>query len=341
MFRRFSVMFTAAVVITLMAAAAPLTAQSDPTVIADGLTNPRHLIYDTDGTLYIVEAGTGGEVEVEGPFGNPVGTGGTGQVLAVPPGGEPSPLIVNLSSMENGIRGPMAILPATDAFWLALGEGPLSSPFTMATVALSRDTLRVQTYVDIYAHEAAENPDGDVIASNPADLALADDGTLFIADAACNCVLTWTEMDGLQTFAAWSIDDNPVPTSLAFSPEGDVYVGFLTGFPFPSEAARIERWSRDGELVETFTGLTTVVDLLVDEAGTLYAVEMTSGFGDSGFIPESGRVVAVSADGLTPVAEGLNMPYGLAQAPDGTLVVAVNAAFSAPGSGQVIALPGS
>ena len=77
---------------------------------------------------------------------------------------------------------------------------------------------------------------------------------------------------------------------------------------------------------------------MVTEDGTVYAVQMADSFGDQGFNPESGSVVTVSADGIEPVAEGLNFPYGLAQSPDGGLVLSVNAAFGEPGSGMVIPL---
>ena len=131
-----------------------------------------------------------------------------------------------------------------------------------------------------------------------------------------------------------------MPTSIDFGPDGDLYVGFLSGFPFATEGSRIERWSPDGELVEGYEGLTLVTDVLVDDDGVIYAVEHAAGFGDRGFIPDSGRVVTVSPDsGITPLLEGLRTPYGLAQAPDGRLVVSV-ASADATGTGMVIAVEG-
>jgi hypothetical protein len=145
---------------------------------------------------------------------------------------------------------------------------------------------------------------------------------------------------GLLPFATWDIDDNPVPTSLDFGPDGDLYVGFLSGFPFAAEGSRIERWSPNGELVETYEGLTLVTDVLVDDEGVIYAVEHAAGFGDRGFIPDSGRVVIVTpGSGITPVLEGLRTPYGLAQGPAGRLVVSV-ATADASGTGMVIAVEG-
>ena len=43
---------------------------------------------------------------------------------------------------------------------------------------------------------------------------------------------------------------------------------------------------------------------------------------------------------IDPLMEGLRTPYGLAQAPDGSLVVSVVSAFDASGSGMVIAVEG-
>ena len=127
-------------------------------------------------------------------------------------------------------------------------------------------------------------------------------------------------------------DDNPVPTAVDVGPDGDVYVGFLTGFPWPENGARIERWS-DGELVQTYEGLTAITGLLVTDDGTLYASEF--GVFDQGWGP--GRVVMVSDDGITPVLEDLTQPFGLAQAPDGTIAVAVGS--TGADDGMIIAIP--
>ncbi len=167
---------------------------------------------------------------------------------------------------------------------------------------------------------------------------MSADGTLFIVDSGCNCLWTWTPDASLNLFKSWDIEDNPVPTGVDFGPDGDIYISFLTGFPFPVEGSRIERWSPDGELVQTYSGLTLLTDVLVDDSGTIYAVELAAGLGERGFIPDSGRVVMVSEDGIAPVMEELRAPYGLAEAPDGSLVVSVVTAFDASGAGMVIAV---
>jgi hypothetical protein len=166
---------------------------------------------------------------------------------------------------------------------------------------------------------------------------------VYIIDASANALLTWTEADGVSVAQIWEPDatgaePQSVPTSVVVTEEGDIYVGFLSGFPFPVGAARIEHW-RDGELVYTFDNLTLVTDIALGADGTLYAVQMASGLGDQGFTPESGSVIAVSQEGVTPVVEGLNYPYGLAQDADGNWYVSINTSFVGPESGAVVQIP--
>jgi sugar lactone lactonase YvrE len=328
---------------TFMAGIIALPAAAQDETLATGLNNPRHVTYEADGTLYIAEAGSGGDAEAEGTFGT-VQVGQTAQITMVAPDGTASVLIPNLLSQDLGfsdIRGAHALYPTEDSYWLVLGEGPEVPPFEGALVSsvveLDRATLETKQVIDTLAHEVAENPDGGVTASNPIDIAIADDGTLYIADASANSVLSWTETAGLQTFAAWpEATDNPVPTTIAVGTDGSIYIGFLTGYPFPAGGARIERWNPDGTLAETYTGLTLVTDMVVDESGMIYAVEMATGVGDAGYIPNSGRIVAVTEEGLSLVRGELNFPYGLALAPDGRMTVTTNSAMSAAASGEII-----
>jgi len=323
-----------------------------PSAIASGLNNPRHIFFGSDGTLYIAEAGQGGDIEAQGPFG-PVKAGQTAQISAVASDGTQSVVVPNLVSMDGGfgqIEGPTSILVTDDSYWITLGMGtqePIADgALTMAVVQIDKASGEIKQNIDMSAFELENNPDSSQEkVSNPADLALGADGTLYIADASGNTVLTWTADTGLQLFASWPVTDSPedpqsVPTSLAIGPDGDVYVGFLSGFPFPYKGARIERLAPDGTLKETYSDLTLVTDILVTADGTLYAVELANGFGDAGYNANTGRVVKVVKGDIGVVLDGLNYPYGIAQDNDGNLFVTVDSAFLSPDSGKVIPVGG-
>lgn len=325
--------FVVAIVVLSMLLVAGAALAQDSEVVIDGLLNPRNMSYDADGNLYIAEAGAAGEQMTSSadPF------GASARITQVAPDGSSSVVVRGLTSYRAGDPlGAHAVQAVDGSLWVLLGEtSDFTIPFTHALIELNADTGRVQTFVDLLTVELTEDPDGNPNEqSNPTDFAVAADGTVLIANAGCNCLMSWNPANGVQVAAVWPFDgDNPVPTTVEIGPDGDIYVGFLTGFPFPQEGSRIERWS-GGELVETYTGLTAVTGMLVTDDGSIYAVEY--GVFENGWGP--GRVVRVDANGVQPVLEGLSQPYGIAQAPDGSIVVSVKSYEGADG-GAVIRVP--
>lgn len=314
-------------------------AQDEGTVIADGLNSPRGLFYDSEGVLYIAEAGMAGDIPAETDSGT-IMSGATSRILTVDDDGDIEALVNALPSTVyfQDYVGAHDVYVSEDMIWVLTGLGPLSLPHNMALIGLDRENLRVMEFVDLYNFEDENNPDNDEVASNPTGFAVAEDGTIYIIDASGNSLLRWTSEGGVELVHVW--EDLPVPTAVDIDGEGNLYVSFLSSFPFTAGSARVEKLSPDGEVLETFGGLTGVTDVMVGDDGTIYAVELASEFGDLGWTPDTGRVVAVSADGVTPVIEGLNLPYRVVQAPDGSLVVTVNSAYSEPGTGQVISFGG-
>lgn len=312
-------------------------AARDDGITAEGLLAPRHIAYGADGTLWIAEAGSGGDIETPSPLG--MGNAGlTSRVTIVSPDGVQEALLGNLPSMDwgfNEIVGVNAVLPAGESLWMAVGNGggEATGGLARGVYEWNIETFEQLNVFDTLAAETELNPDGEIIDSNPMDIAVGTDGSIYIADAGANTV--WQiapDAAELAVFATWT--DNPVPTSVEIDTNGDIWIGFLSGFPHLEGSARVEHYSPDGTLVETFEGFTAVVDLALGEDG-LYAVQYGI-YGDAGFAPSSGSVVAVTADGPAPVLEEINYPFGLTLSPAGDWMVAYDTNYGqAPEMGRV------
>ena len=330
------------------ATSAPAAAAPDPlkgkTIIASGLRQPRQLFYDKDGVLFIAEAGIGGDATLSTVATRTVQAGLTSRISMVDASGKQSIALEGLPSTATGgapnFAGASSLYVTADSYWIGIEYGPdlkgVTFPLFHHLAQIDRKTHRIKKLVDTWTPAIeAKQPSPDDAFSNPTDLALAKDGTLYIADASANVLWSWTEKTGMKLVAKWDIKDNPVPDTVAIGPDGDIYVGTLSGFPFKAGSARIERWS-GGKLKQKYEGLTMVTDVLVTKEGDIYATQYAE-FGDKGPKPLSGKVVKIGKNGPETVMDGLPSPYGLAQNPkDGSIVVSVMSAGDKDGKGAVI-----
>ena len=321
----------------------PAMAQEMPPLpgeqVLGDLGAPRGLAFDADGNLWVTVAGTGGEVSMTlpGPDGETTFQMGlTGRVVSIAPDGTATDKLAGFPSYasESETTGLYRAIPNGDSIWLVFngtGAATTGAFWTDSIVELDATTLAVKNLINLNNFEAENDPDGNGYDSNVTDIAWGADGTMYITNAGGNDLLSWTEEGGLQLVQAWP--DNPVPTSVEVAENGDLYVGFL-GAGIAPGAGKIEHWS-NGELIETFDNLNAISDILLD-GDTLYAVQLVV-FGEQG--PEPGSVITVNADGVTPVAEGLLAPFGIAKGPDGALYVSYGTVAFAPGmTGGVVKL---
>lgn len=329
------------VVVVMAGLAVGVLAQDTPPlpgeVVVGDLQQPRGISFGPDGNLVVVEGGSGGNLVLMESDEGQITAGQAWSVSSVGMDGTKTPLLL-LPAIDTGTEALSAYRAYwhEDSWWVVMSGGaPNQPPFgpLSATILQLDPTGRIQTVIDTFAFEEANNPDGtDEINSNPGDIAWLSDGTMLISDSGANALLSWTAADGLQLVHAWG---NDVPTSLAVTADDTVYVGFL-GEGIAPGAARIEHWS-GMDLVETFSGLTGVTDIELGADGTLYAVQLFQFSDDPAAPPGPGNIVSVTADGATPVVEGLPLPHSMAIGDDGSIYVTVNtAAFFGPTPGMVL-----
>jgi hypothetical protein len=353
-----------AVAALLPAGSAVAHRDQSPEVVASGLDNPRDLDVTPWGTVYVTEAGRGGSAPcLTGPEGDQVCAGATGAVTKAWHGGQRR-VVEGLPSLAapptgDGALGPSDIsLRRWGGAYLTVGLGAdpalraqfgeLGSGFGKLYKLWSSGNLR--PVADISAYEAATNPDGGEIDSNPNSVTSAW-GRVFVVDAGGNSLLRVHRSGEISTVAVFP--DRPVtpppgmglpdpfpmqavPTNVVVGPDGALYVSQLTGFPFPVGAARIYR-VEPGSAPEIYADdLTNVTDLAFDRWGNLYVVEFAANGLASG--DPSGALIKIRRDGSreTVLSEGLVNPYGVAIGRDGDIYVSNHGASA--GLGEVLRL---
>jgi sugar lactone lactonase YvrE len=345
------VLITVSLVIVLLV---PLTAQAQDeyvvTTYAGGLQAPRGLTLDHDGRLVaaLVGSGSGFRDARIVRFQDLNGDGMANN------GAEMNDLINNLptisftaedfgdakfglSDVRIGADGSIAFvtnLLVEDFYrigWTALWS-------TNAPSIYGSSLHLASPYAHFMQYETDNNPDGEAIDSNPYGLELADDGTAYVTDAAANAVFKVTPDGTITTYAVLPFIENttdfgpeqidPAPTGITWGPDGALYVGLETGFPWVEGSSTVYRledtngdgdaWD-EGELTTYATGLTTVTDITFDNQGRLLATEfrgLLKGEDDA-----SGRVMRWEHGQWTVVANGLTTPTGIVVGLDDTIYV--------------------
>ena len=305
-------------------------------VIASGLDNPRGLAFAPDGSLYVAESGAGGSgpcfVGPEGPscFGK------SGAVTRIGKWGHrwtQRRVLTRLPSFGQEGTGNAAIGPSDVAFkghamYVTVGLG-LDLEFSntipaladmgeliVATKTRHHRRLKVRTVADLAEFEDEFNPTGDEENVNP-NSALVSRRGVVVSDAGANDLLLVRKHGRIKVLATFPNRDvdgfsmDEVPTSVARGLDGALYVGQLTGFPFPVSGANVYRVGRNGAVTVHATGFTNIIDIAFDKRGRLYVLEIfTNGLlsGDP-----TGALIQVRHNGSQRlVTDDLQTPGGLA-----------------------------
>lgn len=342
-------------------------------VLVSGLLDPRFVAVDGD-TIYFTEAGNGGDLEVFEPAGEgtpapaaPISRRGmTGKLSSIGSDGTVTTIVDDFMSHtfgENGeIVGPAGVaLDGAGRAYVAIGApGPYVGVIDLTgeegvVVEVDLASGEKRIVANAVEYEIANNPDPMAIDSNLYGLAVVD-GVAYAADAGGNDILAVDLASGdISTLAVTGGLDAPflpptgnpmrggemtidsVPSCVKVSPDGRLFVGYVSGGPFPPGISRIDAFSLDGQMTTIATGLTMVTDVAFGPDGQLYACVMSSNMVANG----PGQIVRVMADGAhMVVVDGLMLPNGIAFDAAGNLIATHKTSFAFPGGGEVVRISG-
>lgn len=322
-------------------------------VVLTGLENPRGVAVAITGELYVVEAGTGlhllDPTKWDGKltkFTDINGDGDFEDEAEVERWFSHFTTYNGFSAYSTGrdeVSGPADLLLHSDGrLFLSVDDGGLSN--SMALHEISPDGRIGLTLAD------RNNMNG--IAFD------RDQQKIFAVESGLNTLIEISFDGGFQEILIFPLLDSgqqAVPAGLAVDPRtGDVLVALFSGYLFDEQASSIDDIisfvEGDSKIVrvdpatekitDEIIGLTTAVDVAIDEAGNIYVVEMATtptelipsefDLNDpeappvhGGYLRFSGRVTLYPADGCLPrvLAEGLDAPTNITIGPDGALYI--------------------
>lgn len=219
-------------------------------------------------------------------------------------------------------------------------------------------TGEARVVAELGPYEQEFNPDETDVNSNLYGLDIAEDGTIYVADAGGNTVYSvnpetgefalfavvpdLTELTGATPTAEEEAMQpglrQAVPTSVVIDDGGYINVLLLgEGWSGPSLLA----YAPDGTYTEGASVFSMIVNAALGPDGLMYVSQLTTDF--SGAMPAPGNVLRINADGsVDPVGEGLFFPHGITFDAEGNLFVVTNAIISGPDApvGQVLPIDG-
>jgi hypothetical protein len=327
------VMGGAALAATLSAAARP---GPRPTVFASGLNNPRGMAFGPDGTLYVAEGGTGGDMATAGdstvntpqsetppcrqvpgePGPGPVTGGFTSQITQIDRHGRRSVLVGGLPSNQTtagGLVSGVADLAFLGGRMYAIeaaagcSHGLAGTHNSLLRVSPGGKTTEV---VDLSAYLMAHpilddtyeqvdfEPDGTWYSMVPVG------GALYAVEPNHQEIDRITPRGDVTRVLDMSQESRAAkpkphwigPTSIS-AHDGDLYFGALGPFPVDPGTDAVWKLTPGGDVSPYTTGLTAVVATAWDDEGRLYALESMTASGAPG--PGevgTGKVVRIDPD---------------------------------------------
>jgi sugar lactone lactonase YvrE len=328
-------------------------------VFAEGLDNPRGLLFDDQGMLYVAEGGQGGtnatdasQCEQVVPPVGPYTAGPTARISKLDANGMRTTVVEGLPSTQTSpdlgslVSGVADIAMVDGTLYALMASGGCShgNPDDPNGIIRLNEDGTTELIADLSAFVMA-NP---VAEPNPLDFEPDEsayalevfEGELYVAESNHGAIdkvnVDTGEITRVVDMSA--TEGHVVPTALAIGPDGNLYISNLLTFPAVEGGAKVWMLSPEGELTEHATGLTAVLGLAFDADGNLYALETSAGGNaDAPILPGTGRVVRMTDTGeWEPIATGLVFPTAMTFGDDGNLYVSNFGFGFPPGAGQVV-----
>ena len=312
---------------------------SDAWVLVDGVTDPGDVAVSGDGRVYVVSSGavlvyaaTGGWLDTLTDVSDPrgVAVGQEGSLLVTGGGGDLSRYTVRgFEVLTTGLADPRGVDVDSDRSVRVMNRGVglmffdrdghlAGTDVNVVDADWVASTARSYWFTDHDGDHVYGNG-GDRTASIPGGIDAPNDiaalgNDLFVADGGHDRVVRY--VDGSDSWQV--VDTGPLslenPTGLAAVPllatpasYGDIYVA-------DPENGRVLHYDIVGGRPSTVgTGLRSPQGVAVDGEGNVYIADQPSHLIDTADPPE-GRLIKVSADGLTQtvLADDLYVPWGVA-----------------------------
>jgi hypothetical protein len=343
----------------------PPKKRKNPTVatFATGLSNPRGLAFGPNGSLYVAEGGPATNTlstvgmcnQVLPPVGPYTGGFNSSIVKISSAGATPTPVATGLPSNQTNPAAGSLVSGVSDVAFLGghlygleagagCSHGLAGTDNTVFRVNADGTTTTVADLsAFIKAHPVA-NPDaGDFEPDGTWYSMVAVRGALYATEPNHQEVDRINPKTGqIRRVVDLSKRFRPPagwkgPTAITY--KGNFFFGTLGTFPVTPGTEAIYKLTPSGRVKPWATGLTTVLGVVFDKRGRLYALESDTVAGFPGpAAAGSGKVVQIGRNGKTKdIATGLIFPTAMTLGPDGALYVS-NIGFGVPaaGAGQIL-----
>ena len=329
-------------------------AQSNVSVFAQGLNNPRGLKFGPDGNLYVAEGGAGGTMSSVGLCKQvvpPVGpyTGGfTARISKISPDGTRTTLVDGLPSDQTTPQQGSAVSGVADVAFVngklyAITAGAGCSHGLTGTNNMIIRVNSDGTWSQV-ANLSAFQRNHHVANPEPDDF--EPDGTWYGMVAAGDVLYAVEpnhgELDAITTDGAIRrvvdishIEGHIVPTAIAYGGQ-NFFVGNLERFPIQGQTSKVMKITPAGDITVVAIDFSTILGLAFDSKHRLYVLENTTG--NPFPTPGTGKVIRIDGkQKYTEIATGLNLPTAMTFGPDGNLYVS-NWGFGPPpvGMGEIV-----